>query len=562
MISLRALREQNLLPLQDAQTFGKAWASRPGLLAGTCGFMLVCSLVLGGGTRGGFLSDTILELLAIPALLISLWSLIDTKSAGIMGRAFWPLVICFAVVFLPLLQLVPLPPWIWTELPGRGEVKKAFDLVGVLPWMPISVSSDATWIGLFSLLAPLAIFLATIQLNSRERRGLSLVIIAMGIVGVFVGLMQLAQGPNSSLRFFAFTNANDLVGFFANKNHFAAFLYVALLFAAAWAIDAAYKVESFGDLLRSQRRITVNLTFSFLVVVILITGESMTRSRSGLILTIVALVGIFAMMIADQRRSSRSLPNKLMFGATIFSVMFAVQFALYRMLDRFAADPLQDARIAFGRNTFIAAKSFLPLGSGMGTFAPIYSFFERPEDTIPYIYANHAHDDFLELLLESGLVGMGIVAAFFIWFGLRSVGIWRESSPGARNLDLSLARAATLAVMLLALHSFMDYPLRTEANMAIFAFACALLVKPLGQADEENEMAPAIVGARRVKKGSRKSLPKEASEASGVSRGKRIANTEAKKPAVPPPPVTTWGDEIEWPEEWRKPTTKTSPNDT
>ena len=53
---------------------------------------------------------------------------------------------------------------------------------------------------------------------------------------------------------------------------------------------------------------------------------------------------------------------------------------------------------------------------------------------------------------------------------------------GATPLDWTLARAATIVIVLILAHSFVDYPLRTEAMMVIMAFACALLIEPAEQA--------------------------------------------------------------------------------
>jgi len=69
-----------------------------------------------------------------------------------------------------------------------------------------------------------AIFLGVLQLDYAERRLLSLVALAMGFLSVLLGLTQVAQGPSSPLRFFEYTNAQEAVVFFANRNHFAAML--------------------------------------------------------------------------------------------------------------------------------------------------------------------------------------------------------------------------------------------------------------------------------------------------------------------------------------------------
>src|SRR5271167_1046940 len=93
----------------------------PSLLFGLCAFTVTCSVVLGGGTRPGFLSDGILQFASLPLLLVSLWRLVGMRSGtSAKGRPFrLELLFCGAIVLVPLLQLVPLPPSIWTALPGR-----------------------------------------------------------------------------------------------------------------------------------------------------------------------------------------------------------------------------------------------------------------------------------------------------------------------------------------------------------------------------------------------------------------------------------------------------------
>ena len=89
--------------------------------------MIAASLVLGGASRSGFLSDTILALLAIPLLAWGIWRLFDTEITRQMRWALW---FCLALVALPLLQLVPLPGWLWTLLPHREISAESFALIG------------------------------------------------------------------------------------------------------------------------------------------------------------------------------------------------------------------------------------------------------------------------------------------------------------------------------------------------------------------------------------------------------------------------------------------------
>jgi O-antigen ligase len=395
----------------------------------------------------------------------------------------------------------------------------------------------------------MAVFLGTLQLGPRERRWLSLVILAVGLVSVFLGLIQLAQGPASPLRFFAFTNTMDAVGFFANRNHFAALLYALTLLAAAWVVDTAMAWQRHRSF---ETASIMALVAGFTVLVTLVAAQAMARSRAGLGLTILALFGAFALAFADRRRTPGVTPIKLMLGAIVLAVVFAMQFALYRILERFAADPLADARLPFARNTIAAAKAYMPLGSGMGTFVPVYAMFERPEDTISNTFANRAHNDLLEMWLETGVVGPFLLGLFLIWLVRKSMQVWRGAPQEGRGIDHTLARAATMVIALLLLHSLVDYHLRTGALMAIMGFACALLIEP----------PPGVESEERVE-------PQFAREG-GEDRSARAARSPPPWASLPPirpgEPAEDlphagerWGADIEWPKEWQNKTTGGNP---
>jgi len=452
----------------------------------------VSSLVLGGGARSGYLSDAILQLLSIPPLLVSLWQLLRTRAGERCANPsfHWGLTFCAALVGVPLVQLVPLPPAIWTMLPNRQAVVEAFELVGGdLPWMPISISPEATWLSALSLIPPVAVFVSTQLLSFAERRLMSLLVLAIGLISVFLGLLQVAQGPFSPLRFFATTNASEAVGLFANRNHFAALIYALILIAACWTTDAVFRARTSFKRKVNNTTAVAAVVMTVAIIVVLLSAEAMARSRAGLALTILALIGAFALAWKEWRRVSRSTAGLVMGGFALIC-LFVAEFTLYRIMERFAIDPLADSRIPFARNTFTAAMEFMPFGSGIGSFVPVYGMYERPGDTIINAFANHAHNDFLEICLEAGGLGIVLAVVFTVWLTKRSLEIWRSSAFGSRNIDLWLARSATIIVFLLAIHSFVDYPLRTAAVMAVTAFACGLLVAPSTEADK----APSLRG--------------------------------------------------------------------
>jgi O-antigen ligase len=516
-------------------------------------FTLLAALLLGGGTRGGFLSDALLQLLAIPLLLVSASRLGDLfwHQRAELRELRWEIALCLAVVLVPLIQLVPLPPAVWTLLPHRGSLIASFDGLGHgLPWLPISVSPNATWLSVAALLPALAIFLGTVLLGYRERRSLGLAVVAFGIVSSFLGLLQIAQGPASRLRFFSATNLSEAVGFFANRNHYAAFLYVVLLFTAVWAIDIGFAVGPWRDRRIFEARSIVTITASFLAIVILLAAEAMARSRAGMMLTMVSLAGVYGLVLTDRRRRTLSAtPLNFLFAAAGTAFILVVQFALYRVLARFNTDPLDDLRLQFARTTIEAAWAYMPFGAGMGTFVPVYGMFEKPQDLFAHAYINHAHDDILELWLETGIFGIALMGAFVAWFVSRAIKIWRYAAVGVNEFDRALARAATIAVALIVTHSFLDYPLRTAAMTAILAFACGLMVETLGGDDRAKERR-----ARASFDATARATSPSVMAVSAAAAPAAIAADHEPAPSHQPPRrrPARWGDDVEWPEAWRR----------
>jgi O-antigen ligase len=241
------------------------------------------------------------------------------------------------------------------------------------------------------------------------------------------------------------------------------------------------------------------------IIIVLLSAEAMARSRAGLALTILALIGAFALAWKEWRTVSRGAAG-LVVGGIAFICLFVADFTLYRIMERFATDPLGDSRLLFARNTFTAAIEYMPFGSGIGSFVPVYGMYEQPSDLMINVFANHAHNDILELCLEAGGFGIVLVGVFVVWLTKKSLEIWRSSAVGSRNIDLWLARSGTIIVILLAIHSFVDYPLRTASVMAIMAFACGLLVAPATETDKTTSLRQECSGRHSAEK-QRRRLP-------------------------------------------------------
>ena len=425
--------------------------------------LLLVFSVLGGGGRGG-LGDMAAQLLALALLLYLAWLL---ANRGISWRApTWVRWLPALALVLPAIQLLPIPAGLWASSPARAELAAQLAQAGVVPAHVIGLSPIATEQALWALLPATALFLCTLGLSRRSQLMLLVVIVILATLSIFMGIAQLADGNESPLRLYSPTNRDQAVGFYANRNHFAGFLamILPLVFAAtSWSV-----VERLGG-----RRMSPFVVIACCALVILLMlGIALSRSRAGMLLGMLAVLGSLplAMSLRKQRGMKRILAAILAVAA-----MVSIQFSLLGVLQRLEVDPLSDGRWKYATVTLQAASAYAPLGSGLGTFQQAYQPFEAKSAPGRYVI-NHAHDDYLELWLEGGVPALALMllgAAAWLWRG-RQLLDRREHAGSGEASGVFLARAAWLAASVGLLHSALDYPLRTTASMAVFSVLVAI----------------------------------------------------------------------------------------
>jgi O-antigen ligase len=426
-------------------------------------FVVVLAMLFGGGGIQGW-SEAVVQLAALPLLA---WALFRLTASQLDRGGQWAIVLLCAILALPLLQLIPMPASLWSGLPGRREFASAYEAAGMaLPWLPISLDPSATWLSVLALLPATAIFLAILSLDQRSRRVLILLLFVIVFASVVLDLLQTMDGEGSPLRFYAITNRDRAVGFFANANHNAAFLYSAIPFAVAWAI---------GLVLDHRRNRAVGLALLALLTLMIIIGVTVTRSRAGMVLLIVAsFSGVLLAWRHDRGQSGRRLLG-IAIAASVVVLLVAFQFGFVGFTQRFEQSGIEEIRWPVAQITSQAAIANLPFGSGFGTFVPVYDEF-APRTLLAVNYVNHAHNDWLELWLTGGAPAIVLAVGFLVWFAASTFRLWSSSQRDGPVLDLALAQAASIVIVLILLHSVVDFPLRIPAVSVLFAMACAFLI--------------------------------------------------------------------------------------
>lgn len=402
------------------------------------------------------------QLVSLPLLGFALWHL---RTVRIASHGWTAILLAGSALAFPALQLLTLPPELWGALPGRDLVVVSYAEAGVaLPWLPITLDAQSTRAMALSLIPAIAVFLATVQLGYPARRKLSIVLVLFGLGSVVLVLAQIQLGQEQTVALHS--SGFQGVGLFANRNHLAALLYATMPIAAAWAVGLLIDRPADGRL---------GAILFMVAYACLLLGIGMAQSRAGLALAGCAGLGSLVLAWVASRRHELVRPAPLVVAGTTLGIVLVLNFALIGIVDRLDTDLSEDYRFTIARYGIEAARDFFPVGSGLGTFTPVYRMYE-PVSALTTFYANNAHNDWLELLVEGGLVAAVLMAGGVVWWLLALRRCWSidPRSPGA--LDVALRRAGTIVLSLLLFHSIVDYPLRTTSLMVAFAFAAGLLV--------------------------------------------------------------------------------------
>jgi O-antigen ligase len=423
--------------------------------------LLISALLLGGGHSP--IRDMIVELFAAALLAIVF---VTQSYARLSRQARLACFFMLAVLALPLLQMVPLPASIWQGLPGRELAAQLSQLVGQQDLSrPISLDPEATFRSATALLPPIAIFLATLSANAEERERL-MKIVALG-AGASLILAALQRAGGAGFDLFDSTHSNYPIGLFANRNHQADLLLIGMA-----AIGALW----------SNRDGNRRLPIAILCLIALAVGVLATGSRAGTVLLLFVVPAV-VILLRGRIRTRTIGPTVLAISVILPIILVLGQSSIVRTtLGRF--QDLSDLRPTIWHNTIYAVRTYWPIGSGFGTFVPVYNVSEGL-DGITSVYINHAHSDYLELLLEGGVAAGALVLAYFALLATRLV----------RLHTVRYGLPAAIAITVLLAHSAVDYPLRTLSLATIFGLLSALLYS---SRDIRSEPAPADRAVREA----------------------------------------------------------------
>lgn len=372
----------------------------------------------------------------------------------------------------------------------------------LVQWMGgITQDGASTFRYLLLGIAYCLLYLLVIDLFKTRRR-LSIllgVLVASGVFQAFYGTIMTLTGIEWLLLEAKTFHVNHATGTFVNRNHLAGYLELTLgcgigLLLALRGEGRFRWAQVFDTLIGPKMRLRLGL-------VIMVIALVMSHSRMGntaFFSSLMIIGGLFVLIDRKNRlRNALILASILMIDILIISQYFGLDQLRERIVNTRMTEVVVDGQVVEQANEFrgIVFADAWPLamdrplvGQGAGAFEAVFP--AHAGLNVPLHY-DHAHNDFLQFLIEYGILGTLPLGLFVLLsFGMAIRAMLQRDSLYRSGLGFGMA----LAILSLMIHSFTDFNLQIPSNAATFVVVCAVAllanyhkVTPRPRAETEGE---------------------------------------------------------------------------
>jgi O-antigen ligase len=305
-------------------------------------------------------------------------------------------------------------------------------------------------------------------LRSSQARNIAAVLAVYGFVIAAFSLLQ-GVAPNGKLYWLRQpTMGGAIYGPYVNHNHYAGLMELLVPIPL---------VLSLSRLASEKERIAAGIAAAIMVATVFL-----SQSRGGMIAIFVELVILAVILLHQRAFVGQKKGRRMAINAAAFLVVLVSLLTWLggkQLVSRVSSISTEThteltggMRLSIDRDALHMFRIKPVLGWGLGTFPTVYPQFRS---FYTNFFVNEAHNDYLQLLCEMGLLGFGTM----VWF---LIVLYRRAIPKIRNWTSDVSGAVTLACILgttgILVHSVLDFNLQIPANAALFYVLCTLAAAP------------------------------------------------------------------------------------
>lgn len=377
-----------------------------------------------------------------------------TSLADKLLLSIWACFICYGIF-----QFLPLPSFLVKLLSPSSSELQTFYSLDKSSALSISLSPYATLTELLKIIAFFVVFTIALY-NFRNRDNLTgtvKILLVFGFVLAIFAIVQKATWTGEIYWFRKLTAGGTPFGPFVNRNHFAGF--AGMLIPLGLGITFIQKAKE------------KKILFGFITVIITV-SLFLSLSRGGII-GFFSGIGLFTVLMIQSRVQAKKIWVIGIFLAVLAS--YLIYLGIDPIIERFyKTDVTGEERLVVWSATWLAFTDFWFTGSGLGTFIHVFPLYSPP--AVQSIY-NHAHNDYLEFILENGMIGTILLTGFMCILIYSVIKSSRKESTGI----LRIASVSSLFTM--AVHSIFDFNLHILSNALMFSLVLGMVAALSQQAN-------------------------------------------------------------------------------
>ncbi len=310
-----------------------------------------------------------------------------------------------------------------------------------------------------------------------ELRSVIKAVLLLGFILCMYGLFEKLSGHNHILWWRQKSPGYRVFGTFINPDHFAFFLNMILLlfFGHLYSLMATKRKSEFrkskslfASFLENESGIQQMVLLSFCFGIMLVT-LIMTGSRAAIFSLALSMTGVFFLLFVKTRRKG------LLFLIGFLCVMvlvFGQRIGIEKTIGRFGALSkeviFEQGRMLYNRSVVPIIKEYPVFGTGLGTFEYVYPRYQPAQEQR---YLKELHNDWLQLMVETGIVGFLIVFVGFLAIMKRFITVWWKRHD---TFAVGIGIGCIGAIFASAIHSLFDFSLHIPANLLTLTAVVAI----------------------------------------------------------------------------------------
>ena len=364
----------------------------------------------------------------------------------------------------------------------------------------LSLNVHDTWAALLMAIAYASFFIlvATTVSGKNNMNGIVLFLIFLGFgISLFAILQMYAW--NGKIYWIRDISRSMAYGPFVNRNHLAGYLELLIPVGMGYIVGHLIHIPAEGKTrwIRFWRRLidpqsTKLLLIFFLVLVMTIT-LFLTLSRSG-ILSFLSGMAVMGGLLMQSRRGRAWRLTPVILVATV--LLCLTWFGISPLVDRFMTlrsldwDRVMMLRSNIWEDTTHLISDHSVMGTGLGTFEKTYPAYKTFRQQVQ---VDHAHNDYVQLMAETGWVGFGIAMVVLVILARAGIGgLRKQQDPRSRYILLGML----IGMLSFLIHGLSDFNFHIPSNALLFITLTALTWSLLfsGQRERLNSISPGFVG--------------------------------------------------------------------